>query len=122
MNKISLAYNGFKARCKELNNELDMTKDEFIGWWNATGHVQERGPGRTQYCMSRIDSSLPYNTANVECITNDDRYAKTKFSKGIRVSTPHGVFPCLEIAHKTLHMERKTIRKYCMQARPGWSL
>lgn len=67
-------YNWLGARRKK--NEVKISKAEWIQWWEETGHYQERGTLKHQYCMKRIDTSLPFSIENIMCIQNKERYNK----------------------------------------------
>ena len=121
MKSLSKAYSAFYYRMKQINKSLEMNKQEFIDWWHNTGHLHERGPGPDQYCMALIDHTKPYSTNNIKCIKNRDRWNEITLVKGKPVITPFGDFPDIESAHKVLHKERRTIKHYCAQNKPGWS-
>jgi hypothetical protein len=114
-------YNQWKFRLRTLKCDIDMSFDEWYGWWEATGHWNDRGRGRNQYCMSRIDKSLPYNTGNVECILNPTKDRKDAIRKGVGIISPTASYDTLRDASEAEHHRRKTIRNYIESNKPGWS-
>lgn len=65
MDTLSKLYNDWSGtrRRKKL---IDITREEWIEWWKATGVFDQRGPNAGQYFMSRIDKSLPFSIDNIE--------------------------------------------------------
>lgn len=57
---------------------VEFTKDEWIEWWKNTGKWDQRGKYREDYCMARIDYSLPYRADNVRCCKQKDVGKKGK--------------------------------------------
>jgi len=114
-------YFQWKSRLKTLHCEIDMTFDEWYGWWQATGKWDQRGYLPNSYCMSRIDNSLPYTTNNVECIMKRDKDKKSAKQKGLGIIAPGAVYDTLEDAATLEHHRRKTIKKYIANGVPGWS-
>jgi hypothetical protein len=46
-----------------------LTFEEWMGWWEATGHYHEYGRKRGQYCMARKGDVGPYALDNIYCAT-----------------------------------------------------
>ena len=59
-----------KAQAKFRNEPWDLSIDEFYNIWKNDWH--NRGRGRDNVCMSRLDPSLPWNTSNTILITRYD--------------------------------------------------
>ena len=59
--------------------QWQLTFDEWLSWWAATGHYAERGRGRGYYVMSRINDVGPYSLSNIECKLFEDN-----FSEGVK--------------------------------------
>lgn len=53
-------------RGRRYSNLVDITCDEWCAWWRMTGAFEERGTGRYQYYMSRIDKTQPFRLDNIE--------------------------------------------------------
>lgn len=49
--------------------QIDITMDQWIGWWVGTGKWKERGRGNDEYCMGRIDYEKPFSLDNIRLMT-----------------------------------------------------
>jgi hypothetical protein len=56
---------------KERGIEWALTYDEWLFWWEQTGHFHERGCRRGQYVMARIGDVGPYSLENILCLRID---------------------------------------------------
>jgi hypothetical protein len=106
---------------RHLKIDIDMTFDEWYAWWDATGHFDERGPAKDQYCMSRIDITQPYSTTNIECILNTVKHDKNRKLKGLGIISPTATYDTLLEASVGEHRRRKTIKEFITAGVPGWS-
>ena len=72
-------YFDWKSSCKRSGNEVDITMQDWIQWWNDSGLWSQRGRGRLDYCMGRIDVQKPFSLDNIVAIqVKDQNYAKKK--------------------------------------------
>ena len=117
--KLTVAYYSWRTRQKQMRIPIDLILTEFREWWENTGHLDCRGHDYDQYCMSRIDHTLPYSTDNIECITNKDATRKISIRRGRKVFTPLGNFLTLEDAAKAHNIRRLTVRARCQRLQ-GW--
>jgi len=71
-NKDSLSYIywNFRARQRQLGIDVDISRQEWIDWWVATGKLSERGTNNEQWCMARIDKTEGFTFSNIQCIQN----------------------------------------------------
>lgn len=71
MKKHFSAYANQKRACKNrvdlLGNPIEMklTFEEWVQIWVNSGHLEERGKKRGQYCMSRVNDTGHYESGNV---------------------------------------------------------
>lgn len=64
---------------KDRNGEyikFNLTYEEWLSIWVASGHLTERGCGSSQYVMSRINDEGDYSVGNVEIITNAENVSR----------------------------------------------
>jgi hypothetical protein len=61
-----------KLNAKNRGIPFLFTFEEWLGWWKATGHYEERGSRRGQYVMARKGDQGPYAPGNVECMIAAD--------------------------------------------------
>lgn len=56
-----------KGRVDRLGNPVEMrlSFEEWLEIWLASGHLEERGKRRGQYCMSRVNDLGSYEKGNV---------------------------------------------------------
>jgi len=81
-------YGGQKIKAKRRGVDWQLTFQEWYDWWQATGHYEERGRGREQYCMCRYGDTGPYSLSNIFCQTSaqnvsDAKAGKSSWNKGI---------------------------------------
>lgn len=62
-------YNGQKSMAKKRGIQWEFTFHEWILWWLATGHFDERGVNNHQYQMCRYNDEGPYSPTNTYCST-----------------------------------------------------
>ena len=116
------AYYGFLGRQRQTGIKVDMTFWEFAEWWEATGKMDQRGPGPLQYSMSLIDYDKPYNTANVECLTNLDRIKNKERYRHSKVVSHNGVqYLSMQEAKEDSKLEAGVIRYLCTNQLHGWA-
>lgn len=72
--KLSLkgAFDLCKLNAAKRGIDFLFTFDEWHQIWLTSGHLHERGPGRTQYCMARHGDNGAYIVGNVKIITNHE--------------------------------------------------
>ena len=63
-----------KGRKDKLGNEIEfkLTPEEWLSWWQATGHYHERGSRKGQYVMARINDIGHYELGNIKCLSSSD--------------------------------------------------
>ena len=54
-------------------NQVAITSEEWVDWWKETGCWLQRGSSPDDYCMKRIETSLPFSLDNIVCIQNKDK-------------------------------------------------
>lgn len=57
---------------RRKNNLIGISGPEWIRVWEESGKFAERGNGSDEYCMDRLDKSLPFTVDNVEIITRKE--------------------------------------------------
>jgi hypothetical protein len=62
-------YNEHKRSAKQRGIPFLLTYDEWLAIWQASGHFDERGKRRGNYCMARFGDAGPYSVDNVRIIT-----------------------------------------------------
>jgi hypothetical protein len=65
-------YQRWYARSKGRGFEL--TYEQWLEIWQASGHLHERGPYKGQYVMARFGDKGPYAIGNVEIITAEQNH------------------------------------------------
>jgi hypothetical protein len=65
-----------KNAARRRGVEFLLTFEEWFKIWNDSGHLQEKGRLKHQYCMSRHGDKGPYAVGNVEIITNAENKAR----------------------------------------------
>ena len=63
---MSIAYN-YWTSARRHSKQIEISKQEWIEWWKETGHWEERGNGREQYGMFRLDKTKPFTLDNIIC-------------------------------------------------------
>lgn len=58
-----------KAMAKHRDVEWLLSFDEWMNWWNLTGHYEERGRKANEFVMSRFNDVGPYSLSNIFCQT-----------------------------------------------------
>ncbi len=51
---------------RRKHNLIDITREEWITWWENTGVFDYRGTHKGQYYMARIDWTQPFSLDNIE--------------------------------------------------------
>lgn len=65
-------YRMHKVNAKTRGIPFLFTFEEWIGWWQATGHYHEYGRQRGQYVMARKGDQGAYEPGNVDCMVAGD--------------------------------------------------
>jgi hypothetical protein len=115
--KFRVHRNGAKARGIDFN----LTYDQWQDIWNQSGHWEERGNKRGQYCMSRYNDQGPYEIGNVFIQRHTDNIREAHKGK----PSPHKGIPKTE-EHKRnsgLALKGVKIRKAgCICCRNNFSI
>jgi hypothetical protein len=69
-------YKDHKASAKQRGIPFLLTYPQWLSIWEASGHLDERGPRMDQYCMARYGDSGAYEVGNVRIITCEDNIAE----------------------------------------------
>lgn len=69
------AYRLHKVNAKRRGIPFRFTFEEWVAWWQSTGHYHERGSQRGQYVMARTGDQGAYELGNVECMQAQDNSA-----------------------------------------------
>lgn len=56
-----------RQNAKKRNIDWQLTEQEWIDWWEATGHFHERGRGKGKWIMARFNDTGPYSLTNIFC-------------------------------------------------------
>ncbi len=97
LKKLRKAFNTQKYDAANRGISFDFKSfDEWLNWWENTGHLPERGPYKGQYVMARYGDTGPYEIGNIQCITSSqnhlDRNIGNTWNKGRKHPTvvcPH---------------------------------
>ena len=57
---------------------FELTFDEWLAIWEASGHLHERGRGRGKYCMARDGDKGPYAVGNVKIVLYEENDRERK--------------------------------------------
>jgi hypothetical protein len=72
-------YFDWKSSCKKRGYEIQLTLQEWLNIWINSGRWNERGRGRHDSCMGRIDVEKGYSVENVSIIqVKDKHYTRNK--------------------------------------------
>jgi len=71
-----------KAAAKRRGIIFELTFEEWLEIWEASGHFEERGRGANQYQMARHNDLGPYAIGNVMIITASQNATEVKGRKG----------------------------------------
>jgi hypothetical protein len=61
-------YKVHRTNAKQRGVEFKLTFEEWMGWWNSTGHYHERGREVGKYVMARKGDQGAYELGNIECV------------------------------------------------------
>ena len=64
-----------RHHAKRRGIDWALTYDEWLHWWQQTGHFHERGTCRGQYVMARIGDLGPYALGNIICLLHGQNIA-----------------------------------------------
>src|SRR5215831_15469175 len=73
-------YDLHKGSAKQRGIPFDLTYEEWLSIWTASGRMAERGSGLNQYCMARFNDEGGYSIDNVRIITNAENSAEQHVS------------------------------------------
>jgi len=76
--KIRQAFRNQRDRAKRSGISFELTFEQWLSWWESTGHFHERGLGKDKYCMARFGDAGPYALGNIKCITNSENAKEAK--------------------------------------------
>lgn len=62
---MELFYNDWVGP-RRKKQQVDLTVDEWIGWWEGTGVFEHRGPNVGDYIMARVDRNEPFSLDNIQ--------------------------------------------------------
>jgi len=66
MKKLKHAFNTQKYHAEHYRNiGFDLTFEQWLDIWTESGHLEERGRRKGQYCMSRYGDTGAYEKGNV---------------------------------------------------------
>lgn len=75
---LKQAYNTNKSNAKYRRVEFLFTFEEWIKIWLDSGHWNERGDRKGQYCMARFGDQGPYAVNNVRIVTVEENRKENK--------------------------------------------
>jgi hypothetical protein len=97
-----------RSAAKGRGIDWQLTFEDWLSWWQSTGHYHERGRGKGKYVMSRYGDIGPYSLTNIECIlgtkniseayihkprdqsgSNNPMYGKTAWNKDLSKEDQH---------------------------------
>ncbi len=61
-------YKVHRTNAKGRGVEFNLTFEEWMTWWKATGHYHERGREVGKYVMARKGDQGAYELGNIECV------------------------------------------------------
>lgn len=70
-NKLRVAFTKQRLSAKYRGVEWMLTFEQWIGIWETSGHLVERGRGKNKYCMARFGDKGPYSPNNVSICRNE---------------------------------------------------
>lgn len=73
-----------KAGAKRRSIIFELTFEEWLEIWEASGHFEERGRQAHQYHMARHGDRGPYAVGNVKIITASQNIKEGKGCKGLK--------------------------------------
>lgn len=79
------AYTGQKHHAARRGIPFNLTFEQWLNVWEASGKLPRRGKGRGRYCMARFGDKGAYEVGNVHIITheqNSTEYATSPKHKG----------------------------------------
>ena len=72
MTPFRLAFLYQRSEAKRRGILFLLTFEEWLSFWQESGHLHERGRRRGQYCMARFGDIGPYVLGNVKIIQHSD--------------------------------------------------
>src|SRR6187399_1527185 len=75
-------YSAHKATAKRRGIAFELTFEEWMAIWEASGRFGERGRRAHEYHMARHGDLGPYTVSNVKIITTSQNAAEVKNRKG----------------------------------------
>lgn len=80
-------YRMHKQNAKTRGIAFLLTFEEWIGWWQDTGHYHEYGRRRGQYVMARKLDLGAYELNNIECVQAQVNSALPHYGKGKSIAS-----------------------------------
>jgi hypothetical protein len=71
--------------------EWKLSFEDWISWWQQTGHYSDRGRGLGKYVMSRIGDSGAYELTNIICHKHGDNVSDAQKNKPKSVIHRHNM-------------------------------
>lgn len=62
-------FSKWRAAQRKKGVEVDMTAEEWVGWWFITGQYHNRGNYKTNVNMARIDIKKPFDLTNIRLVS-----------------------------------------------------
>lgn len=92
MRKRSLRrlYSDQKRHARARNIAWELTFDEWLSIWQASGKLAERGAGKDQFVMARMGDVGPYSVENVYICTASQNHKDAHHNKRWHCGVPIG--------------------------------
>lgn len=74
-NRAAFEKQRFAAKYRGI--DFNLTFEQWMSWWESTGHFSERGRFKHNYCMCRVGDTGAYELGNIYC---------DRFSGNVRVA------------------------------------
>ena len=75
------SYHTQKCGAKKRGIDFLLSFDEWLKIWEDSGHLDQRGPSKDQYCMARIGDIGPYAVENVKIVTSSENSAEARIGR-----------------------------------------
>ncbi len=130
-------YNCQKSSAALRNIPFQLTFDEWLAIWTASGHLHERGRNKNQFNMSRFNDIGPYAVGNVFIQRHEDNltqahtgskrpprdsdWAKNQeLAHGRKVSVDYVTYDSIIGASRSTGLARDTISRRIHSQIPGY--
>ena len=97
------SYYNSMTKYRNCGVEWNLTFEEWLDWWNATGHYHERGRKTGQYVMVRKDITKPFALDNIECKVSGSQIVNKKGVPKVKVLKPGGT---ITVVRKCPHCKK----------------